>query len=113
MKVKFDFVTNSSSASFVVIGASLNKSEIVLQRGPESGDIYNFIDKIMAGTDLDYSFGDCRVYDGDDVMIGIQYTKMKDDETLGDFKERVRKQIKDAFGVDVIPGHIEECWMDN
>lgn len=92
------------------MGVSLNKSDIILKRGPKPDDIYDFVDKLTAGTDLSFSFG-CDY--GDDIMIGIEYTKMEDIETLDDFKERVRKQIKDAFGVDITVGHIEQCWMDN
>ena len=46
-------------------------------------------------------------------MIGIPYTKMGDNETLGDFKKRVQMEIKKALSIDQTPGHIEECWMDN
>lgn len=113
MKVKADFITNSSSSSFVVIGASLNKAELVLKRGPEADDIYDYVDRLVTGTDLVFSFGECGSYDNEDVLVGIEYTNMKDDETLGDFKGRVSQQIKDTFGVDTTPDHIELCWMDN
>ena len=37
---------------------------------------------------------------------------MNDDETLGQFKSRVKKAIKDSLGIDSDVGHIEECWHD-
>jgi hypothetical protein len=35
---------------------------------------------------------------------------MKDDETLGQFKERVQKQLEGYFGIEGKPGHIELAW---
>ena len=113
MKLKSDFVTNSSSASFVVIGVRIDQQDIIsIQRGPQIDDIYEHMDKLIRGSDLEYSTGDCN-YDDSEVMIGMSYTQMQDDETLRQFKTRIQQQIKDVFGVDQEPYHIEECWMNN
>ena len=123
MKIKTDFVTNSSSSSFVVIGINMDlntipidkfqiiKSKVKVTLEELKENPWDYIDSMLKGTNLQFSQG-CE-YGYGELMIGIPYTEMEDDETLGDFKKRVQSQIKDVFDIDANPGHIEECWMDN
>jgi len=123
MKIKLDFITNSSSVSFVVIGHSINMKEIhqpILQKmaddeGIEFKDLMDdrdwVMDKITKDSDLEYSFGS-EYDDQESVMIGVDYYKMKDEETLLEFKRRVRRQILEKTGIESAPGHIAECWRD-
>ncbi len=123
MKIKVDFVTNSSSSSFVVIGTRVEidnipldsfqniKEKVKITAEDITEDPYRYLEPVLEGSDLDHSSG-CEYGEGS-LMIGIPYTRMKDDETLKQFKERVQKEIKDRLHMDVTPGHIEECWTDN
>ena len=121
MKLKMDFVTNSSSTSFTMVGDCFetydlmeNKKlmEIIMKDCyvddlNDKDEIYEcFRESIheLPGVDV-YSFEDT-------FYLGLDIDKMKDEETLKQFKERAKEVLKnlgiDNVNVDIITETISE-----
>ena len=122
MKVRSDYVSNSSSSSFMVVGhvfdggdlaeiAEHNKLVSEYQDTPEdysewsNGEIVEALEEKFK--DLDFQYGLENYYD--EVCIGMTYDQMKDSETKKEFEKRIADRLKEMTGRD----NIEiECLVD-
>lgn len=86
MKIRHGFVSNSSSSSFCILGVSINSEE------------YDKIEemRLIKKTELDYTLG---ISDYDGYFAGFYPDKMKEDETLLEFKNRLKAEL-DKVGIN-------------
>ena len=91
MKTKSDFVTNSSSTSYCIVG--VNPTKIEMSEEVYSEGQCEKYDKL--GEDCGLSVGIISEWCG---AVGLSIGEMKDFETLREFKLRALQAINNAVG---------------
>ena len=117
MKIRQGFVSNSSTSSFCIYGASYNKpkKEFVDEVGEETSFyevLEDFIEKNSKRLGLE-----SHNPDGDGFYIGVGATDIKDDETGAQFKARVVSalhELENALGLKTPKNYRyhEYAWSD-
>lgn len=115
MKIRYGFVSNSSSSSFCIYGANISWSDVEEKMGKnidtddeDEFDEYSALDDMLDGTDLEQH----SPYDSGEYFVGISWSNIRDNETGKEFKARVLKQMQKAgFKVEAKDlGTHEEAW---
>jgi hypothetical protein len=100
MKIRNGFVSNSSSSSFVIYGAEFDINDLI----EEFKDVYEKVGENERDL-LDELFDEFEYYyDGsfvESVYVGVPLVYMKDDETFGQFKARVKAMLDAQMKRDV------------
>lgn len=107
MKIRMGFVSNSSSSSFCIYGASIEFDDVGKLLGTDGFD-ESVLDEKLQGTGLEYH----TISELDVLYIGREWSKIGDDETGLQFKNSVKQKLKDIFGKELKVRTIEEAWKN-
>jgi len=118
MKFRQGFVSNSSTTSFCICGICSSESDLEdwlkVKNSDEEDEDYEFYDIIEECCEKEDLSLHMEPYNNF-YYIGIDMKVMKDNETLGDIKNRVKEKLKNLFGDNISKkniGVIVDGWRD-
>jgi len=114
MKIRNGFVSNSSTSSFLIWGCIAEDKNIPKELFDQYDSRFELMDEIRSKTSSELSYW---LPPTESIYLGVPWSRVKDDETGRQFKDRVEKLIKDFYethGFIDEPkfGTHQEAWND-
>jgi len=97
MKVRTNYVSNSSSSSFCIVGVAIDSDdmgEFFDGFNPDEDELYEFLEGSLTG-ELTFHRG-LGEYSEDTYVIGTPIQAIKDEQTFKEFKQQVFKALKES-----------------
>jgi len=105
MKTRNGFVSNSSTSSFLIYGAFFEEEYIVKHYGDHDG-----FEEAFKGSKVAVVYP-CVEYDSG-LYVGLSWDAIEDNETGGQFKEKIKTAIEKVIGKDVECSTHEDAGYD-
>jgi len=113
MKFRNGFVSNSSTTSFSIVGICLDDEQISQLRARFNIEDDDSWYEVSEKCEEDGFSTHESYYDSGELVVGLTFDQMEEDETKKEFKGRIAKKITEFFGIEDPKISLHEgAWRD-